>query len=174
MRHFRRTAASMFDLAEKERLTIFGTVPKYLSEAKKQGVRPRESHDLSALARYSPPARHSRPAASTTSTATSKETFACRRFPAAPTLSHALCSATPLGRSMRGEIQTRGLGMKWRFSTTTAIAPTGPGVGLHRRSFDAARLLNDPDGEKYTRRISRTYRTSGVTVIGWSGHQPAA
>ncbi|HVX14310.1 MAG TPA: acetoacetate--CoA ligase [Pirellulales bacterium] len=39
----------LFDLAEQERVTIFGTSPRYLSTIEKTGLAPRETHDLSSL-----------------------------------------------------------------------------------------------------------------------------
>ena len=39
----------LFDLAERERVTIFGTSPKYLSTVEKIRVEPLKTHDLSAL-----------------------------------------------------------------------------------------------------------------------------
>ena len=39
----------LFDLAARERVTVFGTSAKFLSSAEKAGVRPRRTHDLSAL-----------------------------------------------------------------------------------------------------------------------------
>jgi acetoacetyl-CoA synthetase len=39
----------LFDLAERERLTLFGTSPKYLTAIEKAGLEPARTHDLSAL-----------------------------------------------------------------------------------------------------------------------------
>jgi acetoacetyl-CoA synthetase len=39
----------LFDLAERERLTVFGTSPKYLSTIEKVRLEPAKTHDLSAL-----------------------------------------------------------------------------------------------------------------------------
>ena len=40
---------TLFDYAEKERMTIFGTSAKYIDAVKKSGLNPRESFDLSCL-----------------------------------------------------------------------------------------------------------------------------
>jgi acetoacetyl-CoA synthetase len=42
-------SASLWDLAERARVSVFGTSAKYLALVEKAGVRPAESHDLSAL-----------------------------------------------------------------------------------------------------------------------------
>ncbi|HYD58583.1 MAG TPA: acetoacetate--CoA ligase [Burkholderiales bacterium] len=46
---FARDARILFDYAEKERVTHFGTSPKFLDTIAKRGLRPHDSHDLSAL-----------------------------------------------------------------------------------------------------------------------------
>ncbi|MEE8312855.1 MAG: acetoacetate--CoA ligase [Myxococcota bacterium] len=40
---------ALFDLAERERMTVFGTSAKYIDALSKQGVEPIHSHDLSSL-----------------------------------------------------------------------------------------------------------------------------
>ena len=45
----RPSAAGLWAMAERERLTQFGTSPKYLSALEKDGYRPAQHHDLSAL-----------------------------------------------------------------------------------------------------------------------------
>ena len=39
----------LLDLIDKEKITIFGTSAKYIASLEKEGVKPRESHDLSTL-----------------------------------------------------------------------------------------------------------------------------
>ena len=46
---FAKNARILFDLAEKERITHFGTSPKFLDQIAKRGLRPIDTHDLSAL-----------------------------------------------------------------------------------------------------------------------------
>src|SRR5690606_30923607 len=40
---------ALFDYARDERATMFGTSAKFIDAAKKQGLRPRDTHDLSSL-----------------------------------------------------------------------------------------------------------------------------
>ena len=42
-------AASLWDMAQEERITVFGTSAKYLALVEKEGVEPGRTHDLSAL-----------------------------------------------------------------------------------------------------------------------------
>jgi len=46
---FHPKAEILFDYAEQERITIFGTSAKYLAALEKSGAKPKESHDLKAL-----------------------------------------------------------------------------------------------------------------------------
>ena len=46
---FAKNARILFDYAEKERITHFGTSPKFLDMIAKRGLRPADTHDLSAL-----------------------------------------------------------------------------------------------------------------------------
>jgi acetoacetyl-CoA synthetase len=46
---FAPTPEILWDIAEQERISVFGTSAKYLSALEKAGVKPRESHDLSRL-----------------------------------------------------------------------------------------------------------------------------
>jgi acetoacetyl-CoA synthetase len=39
----------LFDYAERERMTLFGTSAKYIDACKKEGLRPRDTHDLSTV-----------------------------------------------------------------------------------------------------------------------------
>ena len=46
---FAKNARILFDFAEKERITHFGTSPKFLDQIAKRGLKPMDTHDLSAL-----------------------------------------------------------------------------------------------------------------------------
>jgi acetoacetyl-CoA synthetase len=46
---FARSGTILFDYAEKERITHFGTSPKFLDAIAKRGLKPRETHDLSSV-----------------------------------------------------------------------------------------------------------------------------
>ena len=46
---FARNGKILFDFAEKEKFTHFGTSAKFLDAASKRGLRPRDTHDLSSL-----------------------------------------------------------------------------------------------------------------------------
>jgi acetoacetyl-CoA synthetase len=46
---FAKNARVLFDYAEKERITHFGTSAKFIDAMAKRGLRPRDTHDLSAM-----------------------------------------------------------------------------------------------------------------------------
>jgi acetoacetyl-CoA synthetase len=46
---FAKNNRILFDYAEKERITHFGTSPKFLDSIAKRGMRPRDTHDLASL-----------------------------------------------------------------------------------------------------------------------------
>jgi acetoacetyl-CoA synthetase len=46
---FAKNARILFDYAEKEKITHFGTSPKFLDTIAKRGLRPKDTHDLAAM-----------------------------------------------------------------------------------------------------------------------------
>jgi acetoacetyl-CoA synthetase len=102
----------LFDMAQRERVTAFGTSPRYLSAIAKDGLEPRATHDLTALRTIF-----------STGSPLSGEHFdyvysniksdVCLASISGGT---DLCSCFALGNPIapvyRGELQTRGLGMK--------------------------------------------------------------
>ena len=102
----------LFDLAERERLTLFGTSPKYLAAVEKAGLEPRRTQDLSYL----------RTILSTGSPLNDENfDFVYDKIKPDVRLSSIsggtdLCGCFALGNPLlpvyRGELQSRGLGMK--------------------------------------------------------------
>lgn len=101
----------LFDFAERERMTVLGTSPRYLSAIAKAGLVPRETHDLSSLRTIL-----------STGSPLPEESFeyVYSRVKSDVCLSSIsggtdLCSCfalgNPIGPVYRGELQTRGLGM---------------------------------------------------------------
>ncbi len=102
----------LFDMTERERLTVFGTSPRYLSAIAKLGLEPRATHNLAALRTIL-----------STGAPLSGENFDYVYARIKPDLCLSsisggtdLCSCFALGNPIapvyRGELQTRGLGMK--------------------------------------------------------------
>ena len=102
----------LWDLVEKERLTVFGTSAKWLALTEKEGAEPRTTHDLSALRAIlstgSPLAGHSfdyvygkvKPDLRLSSISGGTDIISC------------FALGDPTRPVYRGEMQTRGYGMR--------------------------------------------------------------
>jgi len=142
----------LFDLAQAEGMTVFGTSAKYIASVEKTGLAPHETHDLSTL----------RAMLSTGSPlAPESFDFVCRKIK--PDIQLASISGgtdiiscfalgNPIGPVYRGELQTRGLGMKVDVFDDQGQSLRGekgelvctapfPSMPIH--------FWNDPDGRKY-------------------------
>ncbi len=149
---FHPSASALFDYAEAERATFFGTSAKYIDAVKKEGYRPRDHHDLSAL----------RTIASTGSPLV-PESFDFVYDAIKPDLHLASISGgtdivacfvqgVPTQPVWRGEIQGAGLGM-----AATVFDPNGHEVRGEKGELVCTRpfpsmpvgFWNDPDGARY-------------------------
>ena len=144
----------LFDMAERERITAFGTSPRFLSAIAKAGLSPRKSHDLEALRTIL-----------STGSPLSGENFEYVYEQIKPDVCLAsisggtdLCSCFALGNPVapvyRGELQTRGLGMK-----VLVFDESGQAVERQKGELVCAApfpsmpvgFWNDPDGAAYRR-----------------------
>ena len=142
----------LWDLAQAERLTVFGTSAKWIALAEKAGLTPRETHDLGALRAIlstgSPLApfgfdyvhRDVKPDVQLASISGGTDIISCFAL-GVPTL--------PV---WRGELQGRGLGMAVDvFDDGGDPVRGGPGELVCTRPFPSMPVAfwNDPDGRKY-------------------------
>ncbi len=143
----------MWDLAEREKLTVFGTSAKFIALTEKEGRRPRETHDLSALrcilSTGSPLAEHSydyvyrhvKPDVQLSSISGGTDIISC------------FALGNPILPVYRGELQCRGLGMAVEvFDDRGRPAPVGQaGELVCTAPFPSmpVRFWNDADGAKY-------------------------
>ncbi len=143
----------MWDLAEREQLTVFGTSAKFIALTEKEGRRPRETHDLSALrcilSTGSPLAEHSydyvyrhvKPDVQLSSISGGTDIISC------------FALGNPILPVYRGELQCRGLGMAVEvFDEQGRPAPVGQaGELVCTAPFPSmpVRFWNDADGAKY-------------------------
>ena len=142
----------LFDLAGQERLTVFGTSAKYLAMIEKEGLAPRESHDLSAL----------RTILSTGSPLAPQSydyvyekvaTDVCLSSISGGTdIISCFALGNPIGPVYRGEIQTRGLGMKVEIFNDAGESVQGEkGELVCTKPFLSmpVSFWDDPEGAKY-------------------------
>ena len=143
----------LWDMAAAERITVFGTSAKYLALIEKNGLRPRETHDLSALRSIlstgSPLANHSfdyvyehvKPTVQLASVSGGTDIMSC------------FAGGNPIGPVWRGELQCRALGMAVDvFDEQGRSLPVGqPGELVCTAPFPSMPVAfwNDPDGHKY-------------------------
>jgi acetoacetyl-CoA synthetase len=149
---FIRERPILWDMAEAERITIFGTSAKWLALAEKAGLRPRETHDLSALdailSTGSPLAAHSfdyvyehvKPGVRLSSISGGTDIISC------------FAGGNPIGPVFRGELQGRALGMRVEIFDEDGNSIVGtPGELVCTAPFPSMPVAfwNDPDGAKY-------------------------
>ena len=142
----------MWDIVATERVTVFGTSAKWLALTEKEGARPRETHDLSAL----------RAILSTGSPlAESSFDYVYRDVKADVQLSSIsggtdIISCFALGDPtrpvFRGELQTRGFGMRaevWNEDGVSVAEEAGELVCTAPFPSMPVSFWNDPDGSRY-------------------------
>ena len=142
----------LWDLAQEEQITVFGTSAKWLALAEKEGLRPIETHDLSALdcilSTGSPLAAHSfdyvyrdvKKDVRLSSISGGTDLIAC------------FAIGNPLLPVWRGEIQCRSLGMKVAIFDEEGRSVVGEqGELVCTAPFPSMPVYfwNDPMGEKY-------------------------
>jgi acetoacetyl-CoA synthetase len=142
----------LWDMAAEERVTVFGTSAKWLALTQKDGARPIETHDLSALESIlstgSPLAAHSYDYVYTDV----KQDVRLSSISGGTDIVSCFALGNPIGPVWRGELQTRGLGMKVQVFDDDGRPMVGsPGELVCTAPFPSMPVAfwNDPDGSKY-------------------------
>jgi acetoacetyl-CoA synthetase len=142
----------LWDMVEREGITVFGTSAKYLASAEKEGLMPGETHDVGSLRAIlstgSPLAGHSydyvysriKPDVHLASISGGTDIVSC------------FALGNPTAPVWRGELQTRGLGMAVQVFDESGSPVLGiEGELVCTRPFPSMpiRFWNDSDGAKY-------------------------
>ena len=142
----------LFDMAEQERITVFGTSPKFLGTIEKMGLRPAETHRLDALrlilSTGSPLAaesfdyvsEHIKPGVQLCSIVGGTDLISC------------FAAGNPILPVYRGELQCRGLGMNVQiFDDDGQPVQDEKGELVCVAPFPSMPVYfwDDPDNEKY-------------------------
>ena len=142
----------LWDMAADEHLTVFGTSAKWLSLAQKEGARPVETHDLRALhtilSTGSPLAAHSYDYVYTQV----KRDVRLSSISGGTDIISCFALGNPIGPVWRGELQTRGLGMKvdvFNDAGQPVIGAQGELVCTAPFPSMPVAFWNDPDGNEY-------------------------
>jgi acetoacetyl-CoA synthetase len=142
----------LWDMAEAERVSVFGTSAKYLALAEKEGVAPGRTHDLSALRAVlstgSPLAPHSYDYVYSSV----KRDVHLASISGGTDIVSCFALGNPAGPVWRGELQTRGLGMAVEvFGADGRPCRGQEGELVCTRPFPSMPVAfwDDPDGAKY-------------------------
>ena len=143
----------LWDFAETERINVFGTSAKYISAIEKAGLKPRDSHDLSAmralLSTGSPLAHESFDYVYRDI----KEDVELASISGGTDIISCFALGNPTGPVFKGELQCRGLAMKVEVYDDDG-KPLGAGEKgelVCSAAFPSMPVgfWNDPDGAKY-------------------------
>ena len=143
--------ARLWELAETEKIAVFGTSAKYIDAVRNSGYVPRDQVHLGAMRALLSTGSLSHLTALPLFMTKSNPTCSYVRFLAAPILCHVLLGC-PVQPVFAGEIQTRGLGMKTDVLDEDGTSLIGKqGELCCTAPFPAmpVKFWNDPDGSKY-------------------------
>ncbi len=177
-------APILWDMAEREKVTVFGTSAKYLALIEKEGLEPARTHDLGALRAIlstgSPLAEHSYDYVYRSI----KRDLHLASISGGTDIISCFALGNPIAPVWRGELQTRGLGM-----SVDVFDPEGrpireaEGELVCTRPFPSMPVgfWNDPQGAKYHAAYFRQYpgvwrhgdwarltRHDGMVILGRS------
>jgi acetoacetyl-CoA synthetase len=145
-------ASAMWQMAEEEQISIFGTSASYLGALEKAGVKPRESFDLTPLK-----------AVLSTGSPLSVESFqfvyrdikedlCLSSISGGTDIISCFALGNPMGPVYAGELQVRGLGMKveaYDDEGKPVVGDQGELVCTLAAPSMPTYFWNDPDGQKY-------------------------
>ncbi|MCC6221576.1 MAG: acetoacetate--CoA ligase, partial [Deltaproteobacteria bacterium] len=143
---------ALFDVAEREKLSVFGTSAKYISAVEKAAVRPIESHDLSALRLILSTGSPLLPENFSFVYSSIKRDIHLASISGGTDIVSCFALGNPITPVYSGELQTRGLGMSVEvFNEDGESVIQECGELVCTRPFPSMPIyfLNDPEGEKY-------------------------
>jgi acetoacetyl-CoA synthetase len=145
-------AASLWDMAQEERVTVFGTSAKYLALVEKSGVEPARTHDLSSLRAILSTGSPLAPPSFDYVYERVKRDVQLSSISGGTDIISCFALGNPAGPVYRGELQVRGLGMRVEVFDETGRPVRGtPGELVCTMPFPSMPVAfwNDPDGSKY-------------------------
>jgi len=143
----------LFDLAEQERMTLFGTSAKFIDSLRNAGLEPRSTHDLASLRTITSTGSPLVPEGFDYVYEHIKEDVCLSSISGGTDIVGCFVGGNPIGPVWRGEIQARGLGMAVEVfdEEGNALGPGQKGELVCTRPFPSmpVRFWNDPDGSRY-------------------------
>jgi acetoacetyl-CoA synthetase len=152
--------AALFDLAEQEGVTVLGVSARYLAQAYKRGLRPRQTHDLSHLLTILSSGAPLHPEGYDYVYREVKADVLLASLLGGTDIASCYALSCPILAVNRGEIQTRGLGMRVEVLDADGEPVRGePGELAVTAPFPAMPLgfLDDPEGGELRRVYLDTY-----------------
>jgi acetoacetyl-CoA synthetase len=142
----------LWDVAERERITVFGTSAKYLALAEKEGLRPGRTHDLGALRAILSTGSPLSPSGFQYVYRDIKRDLHLASISGGTDIISCFALGNPIAPVWPGELQTRGLGMAVEVFDEAGRPVRGrDGELVCTRPFPSMPVAfwNDPDGAKY-------------------------
>jgi acetoacetyl-CoA synthetase len=142
----------LFDLVDKERLTIFGTSAKYLAALEKAGAAPGRTHDLSTLKTILSTGSPLAASSFDYVYRDLKQDICLSSISGGTDIISCFALGNPTVPVYRGELQAIGLGMSVEvFDEEGRSLAAGPGELVCTKPFPSMPVgfWNDPDGAKY-------------------------
>ena len=149
---FHPSPAALFDLAERERMTMFGTSAKYIDSLAKAGLEPRATHDLSALHTMFSTGSPLAPEAFDYVYRAIKPDLALFSISGGTDIVGCFALGDPTGPVRRGELSTRALGCAVEVFDEAGNPVRGrKGELVCLKPFPSMPVMfwNDPDGSRY-------------------------
>ena len=143
---------ALFDLAEAERINLFGTSAKFIDACAKAGVAPRRSHDLSPLRAVLSTGSPLAPESFEYVYREWKQDLCLSSISGGTDIVGCFVCGNPTGPVWPGEIQKRALGLDVAVFDESGQAVVGrPGELVCRNAHPSMPIAfwNDPDGAKY-------------------------
>ena len=153
---FHPEPSRLFDMAEQERLTVFGTSAKYIAAVEKAGLEPARTHDLTHLRAMLSTGSPLAPESFDFVYRKIKKDLCLSSISGGTDIISCFALGNPIGPVYRGELQTRGLGMKVEIFNDQG-SPVRGGEGRARLCgavpFHAGGFLERSGRQKVPRRL---------------------
>ena len=149
---FHPDGSVLFDYADAEGMTLFGTSAKYLDAAAKAGLEPRSTHDLGTLRTMTSTGSPLAPEGFDYVYRAIKEDLHLASISGGTDIVSCFALGNPMGPVRRGELQAFGLGMAVDVFDESGRPVRGePGELVCTRPFPSmpVSFWNDPGGTKY-------------------------
>ena len=168
------TANALFDLADAERMTLFGTSAKFLDACAKSGLAPARTHNLSSVRTITSTGSPLVPESFDYVYRSIKQDVHLASISGGTDIVSCFVLGNPIAPVYRGEIQTRGLGMAvdvFDDAGKPLRGATGELVCVKPFPSMPLEFWNDPGGQKY--RAAYFERFPGVWCHGdWTELTP--